>query len=148
MEVILVNDNEILEQLFSLRRKVFVEEQGVPPELERDEEDLSAFHAAVIQNGEVIGTGRLVVKGSSGKIGRMAVAEEWRGKGVGSMTLGKLLEIGDEKRLAQICLHSQLQAKPFYLKHGFKPIGDIFEEAGILHQEMILFITPESQPPD
>jgi predicted GNAT family N-acyltransferase len=148
VEVVLAEEKAILEKVFSLRRKVFVKEQGVPPKLEWDEEDSTAIHAAVLHHEEVIGTGRLVVKGNSGRIGRMAVSKEWRGKGVGSLILRKLVEMGIEKRLNRVYLHSQLHAKPFYLKHGFKPIGEIFEEAGIPHQEMVLFLTLESQRQD
>jgi predicted GNAT family N-acyltransferase len=132
------DDKNLLNQVFKLRHTVFVNEQGVPPELERDEFDKSAYHAAVIQNGEVIAAGRLVIKGVSGKIGRMAVKKEWRGKGIGSLILQKLLQIGKEKKITCFYLHAQLQAVPFYRKHGFAPVGEIFEEAGILHQEMTL----------
>ena len=32
--------------------------------------------------------------------------------------------------------HAQLTAEGFYLKEGFTPLGDVFDEAGIAHRKM------------
>ena len=83
------------EALSSLRHVVFVEEQGVPLELELDGEDPDAHHAAAFSDdGEVIGTGRLL---ESGKIGRMAVRQPLRRRGIG---LALLLALMEEARRA------------------------------------------------
>ena len=47
--------------LRALRLKVFVEEQGVPEELELDALDGIAIHAIAMAGHEVVGTGRLVL---------------------------------------------------------------------------------------
>ncbi|MGZ6791616.1 MAG: GNAT family N-acetyltransferase, partial [Mycobacteriales bacterium] len=60
-----------MEQVFALRHEVFVLGQDVPEELERDELDAVSDHAVVVQDGRVVGTGRLLPDGT---IGRMAVA--------------------------------------------------------------------------
>ena len=60
-----------------IRFKVFVEEQGVPRELEMDENDAQSLHALAYADGRAIGTGRLL---PDGHIGRMAVLKEWRGR--------------------------------------------------------------------
>ena len=33
-------------------------------------------------------------------------------------------------------LHAQISAQDFYVKAGFQPRGEVFEEAGIAHVEM------------
>ena len=62
---------------YSIRKRVFIEEQGVPEEMELDEFDLNAKHALAYADSECIGTARLVTLsgsvGSIGRIGRMAV---------------------------------------------------------------------------
>ncbi len=64
-----------------VRRKVFIEEQQVPEELEWDGEDEVSSHVlAVAADGMPIGTARLL---RDGHIGRMAVLKEWRRRGVG-----------------------------------------------------------------
>src|SRR3569832_1316245 len=73
--------------LIRLREAVFVIEQGVPLEIELDDEDDRAIHFVALSGKRVVGTARLVVmgrSGRSGKIGRMAVSPDRRGKGVGT----------------------------------------------------------------
>jgi len=72
-----------------IRYAVFVEEQGVPVEIELDEHDAVCIHALAFDGGAAVGTGRLL---PDGHIGRMAVLREFRGRGVGSAILAKLIE--------------------------------------------------------
>ena len=130
-------------ELQSIRRKVFVEEQRVPEDLEWDEEDARCQHVlAHAPNGEAVGTGRLL---ADGHIGRMAVLEPWRRRGIGSALLVTLLEIAREHRFESVRLHAQTHALGFYAKHGFTPVGDEFMEAGIPHYMMVLCLSQRSE---
>lgn len=118
----------------TVREAVFVREQGVPPELEPDDQDPHSRHVlARDRYGTPIGTARLTPEG---RIGRMAVAREWRGQGVGSALLHALLRIAREDGLDLVSLHAQEGALDFYRRHGFVPVGERFVEAGIVHQCM------------
>jgi len=120
--------------LSSVRHVVFVEEQGVPAELELDGEDASARHAAAFSDdGEVIGTGRML---ESGKIGRMAVCQWLRRRGVGRALLDTLVEEAQRMGLPDVSLGAQLSAIPFYEGAGFQAYGDVFLDAGIDHKMM------------
>ncbi len=122
------------EALSSLRHVVFVEEQGVPFELELDGKDESARHAAAFaEDGEIIGTGRML---ESGKIGRMAVRQPLRRKGIGRALLNALVQEARRMNLPQVSLGAQLSAIPFYEGAGFQTYGDIFLDAGIDHKMM------------
>jgi len=122
------------EALRVVRYKVFVEEQGVPEELEWDEEDDRSAHAlAVAPDGSPIGTGRLL---RDGHIGRMAVLEKWRRRGVGSALLTLLLRMAGESGHQIVGLHAQTHAQGFYARHGFAVDGGEFMEAGIPHVMM------------
>ena len=117
-----------------LREAVFVVEQGVPAELERDEFDAVSRHAvAQDANGAVIATGRLL---PDGHVGRMAVAANARGRGVGGRVLEALVAEAGVRGLAEVVLNAQLQAEAFYRRHGFVPEGGVFLEAGIEHRCM------------
>ena len=116
-----------------IRFKVFVEEQGVPREIELDEFDERCLHALALEEGRAIGTGRLL---PDGHIGRMAVLEGWRGRGVGSEILGRLIEAARARGDGQVLLSAQVHAAEFYRQHGFEPMGEIYEEAGIPHRAM------------
>ena len=64
---------DLMPAVYAVRHQVFVVEQAVPPELERDEFDAVAMHLVALRGDDVIGTLRIVVSGSTAKIGRMAV---------------------------------------------------------------------------
>jgi predicted GNAT family N-acyltransferase len=118
-----------------IRESVFVKEQQVPVELEWDEFDNDCLHLLAIDtSGRPIGTARLL---SDGHIGRMAVLKEWRGKGVGSAMLSRLLAETDGRHIRQAALNAQTVAAGFYKKFGFQVVGEEFIDAGIPHVKMI-----------
>ena len=116
-----------------IRLKVFVEEQRVPREIEMDEKDAVCVHALAYAQGRVVGTGRLL---PDGHIGRMAVLRENRAQGVGGAILERLVEEARRRGMRQVVLSAQTHALGFYRGHGFAEEGEVFEEAGIPHQEM------------
>jgi predicted GNAT family N-acyltransferase len=116
---------------------VFVEEQGVPEALERDEHDDAAFHAVALSGGRVVGTGRLVVQpGGVGRVGRMAVERAGRRAGVGERVLDALEAHARTLGLREIELHAQCYVEAFYARAGYRRDGAPFVEAGIDHVVM------------
>jgi len=116
-----------------IRLKVFVEEQRVPREIEMDDMDAACLHALAWLDGKAVGTGRLL---PDGHIGRMAVLGESRALGVGGAILERLVEEARRQGLREVVLSAQTHAIGFYRRHGFSEEGEVFEEAGIPHQEM------------
>jgi predicted GNAT family N-acyltransferase len=118
-----------------IRVAVFVDEQGVPAELEMDELDAQCLHALAFHENLAIGTGRLL---PDGHIGRMAVLEPWRGRGVGAALLQRLIQAAHERGDREVLLSAQVHALGFYRAQGFILYGEVYEEAGIAHQAMRL----------
>ncbi len=117
-----------------VRETVFVQEQGVPAELERDSFDAVSRHALARRaDRTVVGTGRLL---PDGHIGRMAVLREARGQGVGGRILTALIDEARRLGMHEVLLNAQVSAEGFYRRHGFVPEGDTFLEAGIVHRAM------------
>lgn len=117
-----------------LRFSIFVGEQNVPAGIELDDLDASCLHAVAYDpTGKAVGTGRLL---PDGHIGRMAVIKEWRRQGVGAQILEALVAEAGKRGHAEVNLSAQLQAAEFYREHGFVAEGKVYEEAGILHQQM------------
>ncbi len=117
-----------------VREAVFMREQGVTADLEWDEHDAAALHVvAADPSGEAIGTARLL---EDGHIGRMAVLAPWRGRGVGSTMLQRLLVAARERGLHTVHLNAQVHAVAFYVWHGFEAHGPEFLDAGIPHIAM------------
>jgi len=126
--------NSDKQQLSDIRREVFINEQQVPEELEWDEFDQSAQHViALNQAGQPIATGRIK---TDGHIGRMSVLKEYRQQGIGSAILLVLLDNAHQQNLKRVYLHAQVNAVPFYEKHGFIVQGKEFVDAGIAHKTM------------
>ncbi len=125
-----------------IRRQVFIEEQQVPESLEWDTLDDSAVHLLAYNNtlsDRAVGTARLT---REGQIGRMAVLAEFRHQGIASAMLSTLLHLAKTKGFDEVFLHAQTHASGFYHGHGFTPVGDIFEDAGIPHRHMRLTLSP------
>ena len=119
----------------AVRRAVFIVEQNVPEDLDVDGSDVGCRHAlAFDETGAPVGTARL---GPEGRIGRMAVLQSHRRRGVGSRLLDRLINLARENGAAELHLHSQTHAIAFYQSFGFVPEGDEFLEAGIPHQRMV-----------
>jgi len=122
---------------YAIRRRVFIEEQRVPEEIELDADDARAFHALATLDGNPIGCGRMLEHGEDEvKIGRMAVLAEYRGTGVGREILRFLMSRARKRGMRKAILHAQLSAEGFYLREGFTPVGGVFDEAGIAHRKM------------
>lgn len=117
-----------------IRELVFVREQGVPLELELDDEDAQCDHAlAIAADGAAVGTGRLL---PDGHVGRMAVLRQWRGQGVGALLLLALVEQARQRGHRSVRLNAQSYATGFYRRYGFEVTGPEFMDAGIPHVAM------------
>jgi predicted GNAT family N-acyltransferase len=138
LRVFAADTKERLDQVWSIRRRVFIEEQRVPEEIELDADDARAFHALATAGPGAIGCGRYVAHGAREvKIGRMAVLPEYRGQGIGREILRFLMDTARSRGFRRAVLHAQLTAEAFYLKQGYEPVGEVFEEAGIAHRAMV-----------
>jgi predicted GNAT family N-acyltransferase len=126
---------------YEIRRRVFIEEQHVPEEIELDADDARAFHALATVGADAIGCGRMLDHGDGEvKIGRMAVLRQFRGTGVGRDILRFLIDRARSLNFRKAILHAQLSAQGFYSKEGFTPVGEVFDEAGIEHRKMQMIL--------
>lgn len=125
-----------LPAIHHVRRQVFVVEQGIPEHLEWDGRDDACHHAlATDARHQAIGTGRL---DAQGRIGRMAVLDSWRSRGVGRELLAVLLALARAQGMPEVVVHAQSAVAGFYRRAGFRERGQPFTEAGIEHQLMAL----------
>jgi len=123
--------------LAEIRRRVFIEEQAVPEQLEWDGQDAAAQHWLALKDGQAIGTARLL---RNGHIGRMAVLQRGRRQGAGSTLLQAAIAQARQNQLREVYLHAQTHALPFYERHGFSAEGPEFIDAGMPHRTMRLIL--------
>jgi predicted GNAT family N-acyltransferase len=132
---------QVEEIIMPIRIEVFVKEQSVPEDLERDEHDINATHALLIVDGQSIGTGRVFQKDIQSKtyfIGRLCVVKKYRGIGYGELLMKKLIEHAHQQGAQECCIHAQRVSQLFYKKLGFIAEPEVFMEAGIEHVVMKL----------
>lgn len=123
----------------ALRRIVFIKEQGVSEADELDGLDGEAIHLLARAEGQPVGSARLLVRGETGKIGRVCVLREARGKGLGAALMrAALAEFRKIPGVTRVKLGAQTHAIPFYEALGFTTEGPEYIDAGIPHRDMVL----------
>jgi predicted GNAT family N-acyltransferase len=130
------------ESLRAVRRAVFIEEQSVEESDEWDDLDPGVTHVLAWSQTdptkrELVGTGRLE---PTGKIGRVAVMQRFRGTGAGLAIMRRLVQLAAERGFAEVYLNAQEYACGFYERLGFRAEGPVFDEVGIPHRRMRLRI--------
>ena len=139
MNVQIVATETELEDCRSIRRRVFIDEQDVPEDLEWDGQDGDAQHLLIRDGDRPVGTLRIRRIGDTGKLERVAVEADQRGQGVGDALVLKALEIlRDDPGVARAKLGAQTYVIGFYEKFGFTAFGPVFDDAGIPHRDMVL----------
>ena len=126
-----------------LRRVVFTLEQGVSEADEVDDLDDQAVHLLARWDGVPIGSARLLVLGNIGKVGRVCVLAEGRGKGVGAELIRASVRfLQGVPGVEKVKLGAQVHALGFYEVLGFQAVGAVYDDAGIAHRDMVLALNP------
>lgn len=138
--VIITNDTDEWEKAYAIRRKVFIEEQNVPEEVEVDEYDKhvdTKYVLLINHEGNAVGTARFRPYGDGIlKIERVAVLEEQRGNGAGRMIMEAIETVAKKTGYKSMKLAAQLHARKFYERLGYQSYGKVYLEAGIEHIDM------------
>jgi predicted GNAT family N-acyltransferase len=112
-----------METAFAIRLRVFVEEQGIPAELDLDGDDEQAHHVLVYATGRAVATGRVLVSDSGEAVlARIAVLPDCRGLGLGRIVVRELEEIAVEAGATSLRLHPHHYLERFYQELGYKKV--------------------------
>ena len=128
--------------LLRLRSEVFVVEQNCVF-LDADNKDIYCHHLMLFDNKQLIAYARLVPPGISYQemsVGRVVTAKDARSKGAGKQLMQLAVEycrkiFGD----GPIRIGAQYYLEKFYTEIGFTATGDVYDEDGIEHIEMIMY---------
>ena len=132
-----VSQTKDLTTCLMLRRRVFIEEQGVSEADELDDLDAVSMHLLVRVDGKPVGTARVVSKDKDAKIGRVCVLKTHRSKGLGAMLIREALHIAkSDPTKSRAVLGAQTHAIKFYEGLGFAAFGPEYDDAGIPHRDM------------
>jgi predicted GNAT family N-acyltransferase len=108
----------------------------VPPAADQDGRDPDATHIVALDGDRVIGTCRLVFRGRTARLGRLAVEPAARRRGVGGALLREAAVAAREAGAERIDLHAQTYARELYKRDGYVSRGSEFMEEGIPHVAM------------
>ena len=128
--------------LMRLRSEVFVVEQNCVF-LDADNKDIYCHHLMLFDHKQLIAYARLVPPGISYNemsVGRVVTAKEARNKGAARQLMPLAVEycrkiFGD----GPIRIGAQYYLEKFYTEIGFTATGDVYDEDGIEHIEMIMY---------
>lgn len=137
MDIQKVDHSKQKDDAFSVRRVVFIHEQKVPESLEMDEHDASAHHFVGYDRNTPVAAGRLRIVEDYGKLERICVLQEHRGKHYGQEIIKELEEYTKELGFLKTKLNAQTHAEDFYKSLGYETISDTFIDAGIPHVAMV-----------
>lgn len=138
IEIVSADRPDRVEAALTIRRLVFIDEQGVSEAEEIDGLDADAEHLlAIDESGRAVGTCRMLgLSERAARIGRMAVVAEARGAGVGAALLAAAEERLRSRGFVEVRLDAQVAAAPFYRRAGYSQHGETFIDAGIEHIAM------------
>jgi len=119
-----------------LRREVFIVEQNVPEDVERDAYDATATHVVALLDGNVVGVLRILFLPEHVKIGRVAVARSARGKGIAMRLMNFAMALARARGETRFYLTAQIDKLALYEKLGFVAFGEEFEDGGMPHLAM------------
>lgn len=128
-----------LHQIYKARVAVFVVEQNCPYQ-EVDDADVNAWHLFEVLDGQVASYVRLIPEVGGGvRIGRVLVAQAFRGNGKGRDVFARALEVCSELFVDQpVYIQAQAYLLEFYASFGFVATSEVYLEDDIPHVDMVL----------
>lgn len=129
------------EEVFSVRKTVFVQEQNVPLEEEIDEHENQSTHFILYDGDRPAGAGRFRLLDGIGKVERICVLKSLRGKGAGREIMQAIEQYAAGRSISKLKLNAQTYAIPFYEGLGYEVVSEEFMDAGIPHRTMIKTIS-------
>lgn len=129
-----------LYELLRLRSEVFVVEQNCVFQ-DMDDKDQKCYHVMIYSEDQLVAYSRLVPAGLSYDemaIGRVITSPKARGKGLGKMVIQLAIDYCQQLfGPGAIRIGAQTYALDFYSALGFVAQGNVYDEDGIEHVEMV-----------
>ena len=133
---VLVTTQKELREAYHIRHEIFVKEQKLFLNSDRDACDARAIHIVAVLHDEVVGTVRVYEDHSGVWFGsRLAVRKPFRGR-VGGLLIQKAIETVQEREAKQFFAYVQLHTVSFFKRRRWKPVGEPVDYHGKPHQLM------------
>ncbi len=131
-------NSAIYKDSLSIRNKVFVDEQQVPPEMEVDEfEDKTTYVVGYLDSIPVVTARLLPMEQCTYKVQRVAVLKNYRGRQIGKQIMNEIEHFAIKNNYTSLILGAQDQAVGFYSSLGYTINSEGYLDAGIPHHDMV-----------
>lgn len=138
IEIMRTTAAEDFARAISIRRRVFLDEQGVTEDEEIDGLDGHCRHYLALIGDEAVATARVrTLDGDWAKIERMAVLKPHRRRGIGALLMACIIDDAVAEGLVGATLNAQCRVEEFYHNLGFTPEGEVFMDSRIPHIRMV-----------
>lgn len=135
-------NSTIYKDSLSIRNKVFVYEQQVPPEMEVDEfEDQTTYVVGYLDLIPVATARLLPMEQRTYKVQRVAVLKNYRGRQLGKQIMNEIERFAIENNYTSLILGAQDQAIGFYSSLGYTISSEGYLDAGIPHHDMVKILS-------
>jgi putative N-acetyltransferase (TIGR04045 family) len=122
---------------YAIRHEVFVKEQGLFRQTDRDEMDPVSVHILALRGEDCVGTVRITALGDGDWLGsRLAVREPFRGR-VGALLVGRAEEEVRRRGGRRFRAYIQSSKVAFFERCGWQPLRRIPEYYGRPHVLML-----------
>ncbi len=131
----------VRKEIIRLRKRVFMDEFGLPLNFLRHRDDELRYHVLVYDDL----TGLLVATGSlheDGHIGRLAILKQWRTPVVGQALVSYLCQVAKILELEKVWLNAPTDSLLFFSRKPFKALGDTFNYCGVELQKLEYQLPP------
>jgi len=129
---------EELEEAYAIRHQVFVREQQLFAESDRDDNDRKSIHLVAHKAGLMAGTVRVFPLDNNGHWigGRLAIRKEQRKSGAGELLVREAVRYVRKQGCRTFTATIQKENIPFFIHLGWKTLGALFDLQGKPHQLM------------
>jgi radical SAM protein (TIGR04043 family)/putative N-acetyltransferase (TIGR04045 family) len=125
-------------EAFCIRQAVFVEEQGLFVQSDRDENDDQSVHLLARLGSRIVGTVRVFPNGSGESWigGRLAILKDQRKSGAGELLVRAAVDLVKQQGCRHFTAYIQEENVPFFSRLGWKSLGEVFSYHNRPHQKM------------
>ena len=121
--------------VWRLRQQVFiVEQESVYPDLDGRDDEPGTRHVLLRDGTRLVGYARVLDDGDTWRIGRVVLAAEARGRGLGDPLMETALKVCVDR---DVVLDAQTRLAQWYEAMGFVVTGEEFLDGGIPHLPML-----------
>ncbi|MCP3924439.1 MAG: GNAT family N-acetyltransferase [Desulfobacterales bacterium] len=120
IEIKISQDLETILESQKIRNEVFVQEQGIPLELDLDSRDNISYHTLAYAGKQAVGVGRLALTDKNDAVlARIAVQKEFRSFGIASKIVKASLLQAEKLNISKVDIYPHEYLKGFYESFGF-----------------------------